>query len=197
MPYKRSRQNRVFKTQDVTAENLLNGHFAVSAPNRIWTSDITCFWTRAGWLYMAVVMDLYSRRIIGWAMKGSMREELTIDALQMALARRKTDGRLIHHSDRGAQYTSHIFRRELEKSRIAYSLSRKGNCYDNAAIESFFKTVKTELNLGVTAKTREEARIRLFDYIELFYNSTRLHSTLGYVSPQEFERKYTPIPSVH
>lgn len=196
-PHKRYKQNAIFKAQDVTADNLIQRRFKVSKPNRVWASDITCFWTRSGWLYLAVVMDLYSRKVIGWSMRGSMAEDLTMDALNMALLNRGPQNRLIHHSDRGAQYTSHVFRQELEKNGMLCSLSRKGDCYDNAVVESFFKTLKTELMPEKYFKNREDARIRLFNYIEVFYNRQRLHSALGYLSPQEFEAKHTLTLSVH
>ncbi len=191
-PHKRYMQNTVFKAQDVAANNIVQRRFKVSKPNKIWASDITCFWTKSGWLYLAVVIDLYSRKVIGWSMGGAMAEDLPKDALTMALLNRRPQNRLIHHSDRGAQYTSYNFRQELEKNNLLCSLSRKGDCYDNAVVESFFKTLKTELNPEEYFKNQKEAKIKLFDYIEVFYNRQRLHSALGYLSPQEFEAKNYP-----
>lgn len=197
-PHKRFKHNTLFKSEDVVAENLLQRNFTVSAPNRAWVSDITCFWTRKGWLYLAVVIDLYSRKVIGWSMQSSMVEGLPKDALNMAILNRRPQNNLIHHSDQGAQYKSYAFREILEENGIRYSLSRKGNCYDNAVAESFFKTLKTELNPEKYFKDKEDAKNRLFEYIEVFYNRQRLHSTLGYLSPQEFEaRKDTLVLSVH
>lgn len=196
--HRRFKRNMPFKGPDVVAENLLQRNFNTPAPNRAWVSDITCFWTRKGWLYLAVVIDLYSRKVIGWSMQGSMVEDLPKDALNMAISNRMPQGNLIHHSDQGAQYKSYAFREVLEKNGIRYSLSHKGNCYDNAVAESFFKTLKTELNPEEHFRDREDAKNRLFEYIEVFYNRQRLHSTLGYLSPQEFEaQKESLISSVH
>lgn len=192
-PHKRYMQSTALKAQDVTADNIVQRRFNVSKPNKIWASDITCFWTKSGWFYLAVVIDLYSRKVIGWSMAGSMAESLPKDALTMALLNRRPQNRLIHHSDRGAQYTSYNFKQELENNNMLRSLSRKGDCYDNAVVESFFKTLKAELNPEEYFTTQKEARIRLFDYIEVFYNRQRLHSALGYMSPQEFEAKTLPL----
>lgn len=178
-------------------QNLVNRHFDVQEPNRIWAADITCLWTGSGWLYLAVVMDLYSRKIIGWAMRSRITEDITIDALEMAVSNRSPKESLIHHSDQGSQYSSHAFRSRLELHGFKWSMSYKGDCYDNAVIESFFKTLKAELMGGIRFKSREEARSSLFEFIEVFYNKKRLHSTLGYHSPVEYERIALTKPSVH
>jgi len=194
--YKRFKRGKGSVVQEVVADNIVNQKFEVDNPNKIWAADITYFGTRTGWLYLAVVMDLYSRKVIGWSMNTVMTDDLTKNALKMAILRRNPKKGVIHHSDRGGQYVSSTFREELEKNHILHSLSRKGNCYDNAVIESFFKTLKTELEYGRQYKTKEEARKRLFEYIEVYYNKQRLHSTLGYLSPQEFEEQHTPNLSV-
>ena len=177
--------------------NLVNRNFHVAKPNRVWAADITVLWSGSGWLYLAVVMDLYSRKIIGWAMQKRMTDDLTIHALRMAIDQRNPKRELIHHSDQGSQYASESFRRELARCRIAPSMSRKGNCYDNAVVESFFKTLKAEIQKEDRSKTREETRSKIFEYIEVFYNRKRLHSTLGYKSPVEYERIGLAKLSVH
>ena len=179
------------------AINLVNRNFRVSKPNCVWAADITVLWSGSGWLYLAVVMDLYSRKIIGWAMQKRMTDNLTIHALKMAIDQRNPKGELIHHSDQGSQYASDSFRQELTRYHIAPSMSRKGNCYDNAVVESFFKTLKAEIQKEDRSKTREETRSRIFEYIEVFYNRKRLHSTLGYLSPVEYERLGLAKPGVH
>jgi len=168
--------------------NLLGQNFRVFKANHVWASDITVLWSGSGWLYLAVVMDLYSRRIIGWAMRKRMTDNLVIDALETALGQRQPQRELIHHSDQGSQYASAAFLSTLQKNHIIPSMSRKGNCYDNAVVESFFKSFKVELCKEARFKTREEARAKIFEYIEVFYNRKRLHSTLGYRSPVEYER---------
>ena len=173
------------------AKNLVKQNFEVAVPNQIWASDITQFWTGSGWLYLAVVMDLFSRRIIGWSMKTTLREELVIDALDMAIEGRGNEVPKIHHSDQGSQYSSRALRGRLEEHGIQPSMSHRGSCYDNAVVESFFKTLKNELIKTVRLNSREEARSKLFEYIEVFYNRTRLHSSLGYKSPVEFEMQTT------
>lgn len=183
-----------YRRQSITAhgrsfaENLLNRQFLVKKPNAIWAADITSFWTGSGWLHLAVVMDLYSRKIIGWAMQGRMTDQLVIDALEMALMSRHPQGPLLHHSDQGSQYASETFRHRLMSNKIQCSMSRKGNCHDNAVVESFFKTLKIEWTSERRFTTRDEARSSLFEFIEVFYNRVRLHSTLGYTSPAEYER---------
>lgn len=171
------------------AANVLNREFRVPHPNRVWASDITCFWTGSGWLHLAVVMDLFSRRIIGWAMGNRMIDELAITSLGMALRDRRPRHPLLHHSDQGTQYTSDRFQVFLRENQMLCSMSRKGDCYDNAVVESFFKSLKAEIPWHRKFQTREEARKELFEYIEVFYNRKRLHSTLGYLSPAAFEAK--------
>lgn len=171
------------------AANLLNRKFNYAKPNCAWVSDVSYFWTRSGWLHLAIVMDLFSRRIIGWSMSSHVDKDLTLGAFNMALINRKPRHRLIHHCDQGAEYTNHEYQDALQDNGIASSMSRSGNCYDNAVAESFFKTIKTELAKKQKFSTIEEARAAIFEYIEIFYNRQRLHSTLGYVSPAEFEQK--------
>lgn len=169
------------------ASNLLKQDFSARSANQRWVADITYISTQQGWLYLAVVMDLYSRRIVGWSMDRWMSRQLVIDALSMALGVRNPEGDLIHHSDRGAQYTSDDFRNALEEHGIECSMSARGNCYDNAVVESFFGLLKRECVNRVRFRTRDEARAAVFDYIECFYNRKRRHGYLGYVSPKEFE----------
>ncbi len=189
-----SQRHRRFKKPDNSANtrglvmNLVNQRFDVSEPNRIWASDITLIWTGSGWLHLAIVMDLYSRKIIGWSVKADMKRTLVIEALKMALINRRPKPNLIHHSDQGTQYAGDEFRGVLKGSSILPSMSSKGNCYDNAVVESFFKTLKAELCKEVRFKTVDEGRSKIFEYIEVFYNQKRLHSTLGYLSPVEYER---------
>jgi len=173
------------------APNLLNQGFQAERPNTIWCSDITYIPTKDGWLYLSVIMDLYSRKVVGWEANGRLNQELTLRALQKAIERRRpSSSSLLHHSDQGIQYSHPGYQDCLEKHGIIPSMSRKGNCYDNAVVESFFKTLKTELIQREKYQTREEAKQSLFAYIEGFYNSRRLHSALGYRSPEEFERQY-------
>ena len=169
------------------AENLISQNFTVNGPNQVWVSDITCIWTDEGWLYLASTMDLFSRAIVGWSMSSTMPASLVVDALNMAIDRRSPPAGMIHHSDRGVQYAAHAFQDTLERHGIVCSMSGKGNCYDNAVKESFFHTLKTELCEHERYRTREEARASIFEYIEAFYNRQRLHSTLGYLSPLDFE----------
>lgn len=169
------------------AANTLDRQFTVTAPNRVWAGDITCVWTAEGWLYLAVVLDLYSRAAIGWAMGSRLTASLATEALTMALWRRKPAKGLLHHSDRGVQYASGDYQGLLASAGIACSMSRKGNCWDNACIESFFGTLKKELVHDRRYLTREQAKQEIFEYIEVFYNRQRRHSTLGYRSPAEFE----------
>ncbi len=172
----------------VFAPNRLDQCFDVEAPNRVWVSDITAIATDEGWLYLAGTLDLYSRRIVGWSMSASPSADLVVAALQMAIDERAPRGGLMHHSDRGTQYTSSKFRELLDRNGIECSMSRKGNCYDNAVKESFFHSMKTEHCSHVRYRTRDEARVSVFDYIEVFYNLERLHSTLAYLSPAQYER---------
>jgi putative transposase len=170
-----------------TAENRLDRDFAAEAPDRKWVADITYVPTAQGFLYLAAVMDLYSRKIVGWSMADHLRAELVGDALGMALARRSPAAGLLHHSDRGVQYACDDYQALLAANRIECSMSRKGNCWDNAAMESFFATLKSELVNDAAYADREQARGSIFEYIEVFYNRKRLHSSLGYLSPEAFE----------
>lgn len=172
------------------SENLLDRHFApleIEASNRVWAGDITYLQTREGWLYLAVVLDLFSRRVIGWSMSHRLESRLVLDALQMAVNRRASEGAVLFHSDRGSQYASDAVQRFHDRHQLIGSMSRKGNCWDNAVVESFFSTMKRELDDSIFA-SREIARATIFEYIEIWYNRKRRHSTLGYVSPEQFER---------
>jgi len=180
------------------ADNLLEQDFTADGPNGRWASDITYISTYQGWLYLAVVMDLYSRRIVGWSMGRWINRHLVIDALNMAIGQRCPEGELLHHSDRGSQYTSDDFREELEKYGIQCSMSARGNCYDNAVVESFFGLLKRERVNRTRYLTREEARDDIFDYIERFYNRKRRHGYLGNISPAVFEeRNQNQFQTVH
>lgn len=185
------RRYRVTTTQvDVTlptSPNRLAQTFTTHAPNRTWLSDITYVATHEGWMYLATVMDLYSRRIVGWGVGETLETPLVLGALQMAVGRRQPPAGVIHHSDRGCQYASTAYRALLTTHGMVSSMSRAGNCYDNAPMESFFGTLKTELIYRVTFATRAEAKREIVSYIEGFYNPTRRHSALGYRSPMEFE----------
>ena len=167
--------------------NLLDRQFAAPGPNRKWIADFTYIWTAEGWLYVAAVIDLFSRRAVGWSMAATMTAQLVTDALVMAIWRRGRPDALLHHSDQGSQYTSEQFQRLMAGNDIVCSMSRSGNVWDNAAMESFFSSLKTERTARKTYRTRDEARADVFDYIERFYNPKRRHSTLGYLSPVEFE----------
>ena len=171
------------------AQNVLDRQFEASAPNQKWVADFTYLWTAEGWLYVAVVLDLYSRRAVGWSMSQGMTAQLVTDALMMALWRRGKPESLMHHSDRGSQYTSESFQRLLKDLGITCSMSRSGNVWDNSAMESFFSSMKTERTARKTYRTRDQARADVFDYIETFYNPTRRHSTLGYLSPVQYEEQ--------
>ena len=171
------------------AANLLKQDFTAQAPNQRWASDITFISTHQGWLYLAVVMDLYSRRIVGWSMSRWINRHLVIDALSMAIGARQPDHLLIHHSDQGSQYTSDDFRDELGKYGIQCSMSARGNCYDNAVVESFFGLLKRERVNRRRYRTRAEARADIFESIDSFYNRKRRHSYLGYISPVAFEQQ--------
>ena len=195
------RRFRVTTQRDPThpvAKNLLKQDFEAQEPNQRWASDITYISTKQGWLYLAVVMDLFSRRIVGWSMSQRMGRHLVVGALRMAIDARRPDGPLIHHSDRGAQYTSDDFREELARNGIECSMSAAANCYDNAVVESFFGVLKRERVNRVRYRTREEARADLFDYIEVFYDRKRRHGYLGNVSPADFEeRSAASFETVH
>lgn len=170
------------------APNVLERDFAAPGPNQKWAADFTYIWTGEGWLFLAVVVDLYSRRVVGWSMQSTMSAQLVLDALIMALWRRGKPIELLHHSDQGSQYTSEDFQRLLAAEGITCSMSRRGDCWDNAAVESFFASLKKERVYRTVYPTRDAARADIFEYIEAFYNSRRRHSTLGQVSPAEFER---------
>ena len=169
------------------AENVLARNFQASGPNEKWTTDITYVWTAEGWLYLAIVMDLYSRRIVGWATADHLETSLCLDALEMALGHGANVKGLIHHSDRGVQYASNRYREALDDRGIECSMSRRANCWDNAVAESFFGTLKNELIYRRPWLTREDAKSAIVEYIEIFYNRIRRHSTIGYVSPVAFE----------
>lgn len=169
------------------AENVLLRHFSVPAANRVWVSDITYIATAEGWMYLCVVLDLYSRRVVGWSMGRSLGAELAVNALLMAVLHRRPPRDLVLHSDRGVQYCAGAFRRHLEEHGIRQSMSRKGDCWDNACAETFFASLKSELIGDRIFLTREQARREIFEYIEVFYNRRRLHSYLGYLTPHEFE----------
>ena len=171
------------------AQNVLERQFEAAAPNRKWVADFTYVWTAEGWLYVAAVLDLFSRRVVGWSMSAAMTSELVTDALVMAIWRRGRPKEVLHHSDRGSQYTSEAFQRLLAEHGVTCSLSRSGNVWDNAAMESFFSSLKTERLAGKVYRTRDQARADVFDYIERFYNPRRRHSTIGYLSPMEFEAR--------
>lgn len=176
------------------AENLLGRDFHRDQPNQAWVGDITYIWTREGWLYLAAIQDLHSRRVIGWDMSDRMTADLVVRATTMAIQQRNPPAGLIHHSDRGGQYCSHAMRDLLAAHGIRASMSRKADCYDNAVAESFFATLKKELISFADYATRAEAKGAIFEYIEVFYNRRRRHSTLGYVSPVEYEQAATSIP---
>lgn len=168
------------------AENLLDRNFTPTAPNQVWTSDITYLWTDEGWLYLAIVLDLFNREVVGWSLKPRMTADIVTDALTMAWFRRKPARGLMHHSDRGSQYASHAFQDKLAEFGMVCSMSRKGNCWDNAPTESWFNSFKNERVHGMRYATRAEMSAMSFEYIEAFYNRKRLHSTLGYKAPTQF-----------
>jgi transposase InsO family protein len=171
------------------APNRLGRDFAATAPDRKWACDLTYVFTDEGWLYLSVVIDLFSRKIVGWSMSDDLKAAGVAEALQMAVARRKPGAGLLHHSDRGVQYACELYRSLLAEHGIACSMSRPGNCYDNAVAESFFGTFKTELVHREHYRTREEARSSIFQWIECWYNRRRRHSSLGYMSPEAFEAR--------
>lgn len=171
------------------APNILDRQFHAVAPNRKWIADFTYVWTAEGWLYVAAVIDLFSRRVVGWSMSATMTAQLVTDALLMAIWRRGKPDALLHHSDQGSQYTSEQFRQLMADNGVTCSMSRSGNVWDNAAMESFFSTLKTERTDRKVYRSRNQARADVFDFIERFYNAKRRHSTIGYLSPIEFERR--------
>jgi len=171
------------------APNLLNRQFKVNEMNKVLVGDITYIWTKEGWLYLSTVIDLYSRRVVGWKVDNRITKELVISSLKDALMRRKPAKGMIFHSDRGSQYASDDFVEFLNANKVMQSMSRKGDCWDNAVAESFFKTIKSELVYWYKFKTRAEAELRIFDYIEIFYNKNRLHSANNYLSPIDYEKE--------
>jgi len=171
------------------APNILNRQFWAAGPNEKWVGDITYIPTREGWLYLAAVLDIYSRKVIGWAMDKHMEEQLAAAALQMATAHRRPGRGVLHHSDRGSQYAAHDYQQLLWAHKMQVSMSRKGDCYDNALMESFWSTLKAECATGVY-NSRWEARQSIFEYIEVWYNRQRRHSALGYASPETFEQRH-------
>lgn len=187
---RRFRRTTDSKHNDPIAANRLNRQFDVEGPDRVWATDITYLWTDQGWLYLAVVLDLYSRRVVGWSMAEHLRSELVLGALEMALGQRAPRDGLLHHSDRGCQYASSAYREALSQAGIVCSMSRKGDCWDNAVVESFFGTLKSELVHRRRFATRLAARTAVFEYIEVFYNRQRRHSYLGYLSPAEYEQRF-------
>lgn len=172
------------------APNVLDRNFTPSAPNKVWAGDITYIWTTEGWLYLAVVLDLFNREVVGWSIKPRMTADIVIDALKMAWFRRRPAPGVIHHSDRGSQYASGAFQAQLHDYGMQCSMSRKGNCWDNACSESFFNSLKNERVHGTRYSTQAEAKADIFDYIEPFYNRKRLHSTLGFASPVNFLQQW-------
>jgi putative transposase len=214
-PFGRSKTRRLMKEAEVYAryrkkykvttnsnhklpvfENILNRGFEVEAPDTVYASDITYIHTQEGWLYLAVVIDLYSRKVVGWSMGSRMKAKLVCDALTMAIWRRRPAPGLIHHSDQGSQYASVDFRRLLRANGITGSMSRRGNCWDNAVVESFFGSLKQEVVQWSSYQTRLQAQQDILNYITMFYNSHRLHSTLGYRSPNLYEREMKELQKV-
>jgi transposase InsO family protein len=177
------------KHSSPVAENLLGQNFGCTEANRVWVSDITYIWTERGWLYLCCIMDLFSRKIVGWSCDKRIQATLVTSALTEAIAKRGENPGITFHSDRGSQYASYELRALLNDHDMIQSMSGKGNCYDNAVMESFFHTLKTEFVNFEHFKTREEAKMKIFDYIEIFYNRQRSHSTIGYVSPVDFEKQ--------
>ena len=190
----KARQKRKFRvTTDSShnypiSPNLLKRNFTVPASNRIWVSDITYIRTWEGWMYLCVILDLYSRMVVGWSMASHLRAELAVNALEMAVAHRNPESGLIFHSDRGIQYASSEFRKNLKRYKMVQSMSRKGDCWDNACAESFFSTLKMEEVINKTYRTKTEARRSIFEYIAVYYNRRRTHSFLDYRSPEEYEK---------
>jgi putative transposase len=190
---RRWKKTTVAKESQEPSPNHLKQNFTVEAPNKVWVSDITYIGTQEGWLYLAIVMDLFSRKIVGLSMGERLQTDLVSNALKQAIFRRGTKEGLIHHSDRGSQYTSKEFKELTDKYGIKLSMSGKGHCYDNAVAESFFHTLKTEHVNFNKYRIREEAKSSIFEYIEVFYNRGRAHSTTGYLSPEEFENQWKGV----
>jgi putative transposase len=195
----RAKQKKKFKATTNSkhnlpvAENLLNREFKAIKPNQAWVGDITYIATDEGWMYLATWIDLFSRKVVGWSMSPRMTADIVVDAFRMGLFRQKLQAPGVVHSDRGSQYASEAFRNELKTHGCKQSMSRKGNCWDNAVAESFFGVLKNELVHHEKYKTREQARLSIFDYIEMFYNKRRIHSHLDYLSPEEFERRMETV----
>ena len=193
---KRPRPFRVTTNSDheqPIADNVLDRKFTAMAPDQAWVGDITYIATRAGWLYLAVLIDLFSRRVVGWSMSDRLTTDVALDAFAMANAARTPGPGLVHHTDRGCQYASRMYRRALDRIGVVPSMSRRGNCWDNAVAESFFATLKVELVNDEDFATREEARFAVFEYIEVFYNRQRLHSSLGYTTPCDAEFEFEKL----
>lgn len=184
---RRFRQAYASRNSEPPAPNLLDRNFTTRHPNRVWVTDITFVPTRRGWLYVAVMVDLYSRRVVGWSMSKRIDQQLVLDALHMAIRQRRPSPGLIVHSDQGQQYAGSTYRDVLRRHGLVQSMSRKGNCLDNAVAESFFSNLKNELVHHVVFEDRDEARAAIFDYMEVFYNRKRIHQTLGFRSPADFE----------
>jgi transposase InsO family protein len=193
---KRRRRFRVTTNSNHTqpvASNVLARNFTATAPDQTWVGDITYIWTREGWLYLAVLIDVFSRRVVGWSMSDTLATDVAMDAFAMANTTRRPSAGLVHHSDRGCQYASAMYRRALERIGAVASMSRRGNCWDNAVAESFFATLKVELVRDEDFATRDDARHAVFEYIEVFYNRQRLHSSLGYATPCEVEIEFEKV----
>ena len=190
---KEFRRTTVREPLHPVADNLLNRRFTADRPNEVWVGDITYVRTRAGWVYVAVLIDLYSRGVVGWAVHDTLHTDLALEALEMAVKRRRPPPGLLHHTDRGCQYTSQRYQRRLQALSICPSMSRKGDCWDNAVAESFFSTLKRELLYGCRWNNREDVSFAIFDYVETFYNPHRRHSTLGYQSPTTIEQHYNAV----
>ena len=184
------------KHQLPVAQNVLNRAFSPPAPNRAWGTDITYLWTQQGWIYLAVVIDLYSRRVVGWCMDRRMQKALVMRALMMAVNLRKPPPGLIHHSDRGSQYASHAYQKLLRQAGMICSMSRKGNCWDNAPVERFFSSLKREWTGHRLYRTRQEAIDDVREYVAVYYNSRRLHSTLGYTTPMDYEKDLNKVSGI-
>ena len=178
------------------AKNVLNREFSPSAPNQAWGTDITYLWTQQGWIYLAVVIDLYSRRVVGWSIDRRMKKALVIRALMMAVNLRKPPAGLIHHSDRGSQYASHDYQKLLRQHGLICSMSRAGNCWDNAPVERFFGSLKREWTGDRLYRTRQEAIADVREYVAVYYNSKRLHSTLGYTTPMNYEKNLNKVSGI-
>lgn len=175
------------------AENVLDRRFNPDRPNQVWGSDITYLWTQQGWIYLAVVIDLYSRRVVGWSMDRRMKKALVMRALMMAINLRKPPPSLIHHSDRGSQYASHAYQKLLKQHGLVASMSRKGNCWDNSPVERFFGSLKREWTGDRLYKTRQQAMADVREYVAVYYNAKRLHSTLGYQTPMDYEKPLNKV----